>query len=337
VLALAALPGLAFLLATPGPAQDKSRVSARVVEYKGWKNVLRLGNPAVELLVTLDVGPRAISYRTAFGKNVFKEFAGELGKSGEKEWKIRGGHRLWLAPEDRTRTYYPDNAPVKHKIVAPGRVVFTPPPEKEHGIQKELELRLGESGTRVEVRHRIKNVGKQAVELAPWALTVLAPGGLEIIPQPSARPHPGSAKEAKPADAFAPNRVLVMWPYADFKDPRLGLGKKYITLRQDRKAKGPIKFGLLHRLGWVAYLNDGALFVKHIPYHKGRTYPDYGCNFETFSNADMLEMESLGPLVRLEAGQDTELVETWELFAGVPAVQSEADIDRHVLPKAERK
>ena len=34
-----------------------------VVEYRGWKNNLLLSNGDVELIATLDVGPRVIAYR----------------------------------------------------------------------------------------------------------------------------------------------------------------------------------------------------------------------------------------------------------------------------------
>ena len=71
-----------------------------VVEYRGWKNNLRLSNGDAELIVTLDVGPRIISYRLADGRNVFHEAADQLGKSGEAEWVGRGGHRLFLVPAE---------------------------------------------------------------------------------------------------------------------------------------------------------------------------------------------------------------------------------------------
>ena len=29
-----------------------------------------------------------------------------------------------------------------------------------------------------------------------------------------------------------------------------------------------------------------------------KTYPDFGCSFETFTNADFLEMETLGPMTK---------------------------------------
>ena len=78
-------------------------------EFGGWANCLRIANDHAELIVTLDVGPRIISYQhLPGGKNVLKTNAEELGKSGEDHFVPRGGHRIWLAPEDE-RTYLPDN------------------------------------------------------------------------------------------------------------------------------------------------------------------------------------------------------------------------------------
>jgi hypothetical protein len=330
---------LAAMLGLAGLAQAQKRdVTVDKIDYAGWKNNLRMSNGDVELIVTLDVGPRILSYKLTGGVNVLKEFKEQLGKSGEKSWQIRGGHRLWVGPEDLTRTYFPDNRPVKYKVESPGVVLVTAPPEKEFGLQKEIEIHLAPKGSEVKLIHRIKNVGEKPTELAPWALTVMAPGGLEIIPLPEHKPHPGSAGGAKTPDDFAPNLRMVFWPYFDFTDKRCSLGHKYATLKQDRKAKGPIKFGLLHLLQWIAYLNQNTLFVKHLPAPvKGKTYPDKGCNFETYSDAGMLEIESLGPLITLAPGQTVELSETWHLFGDVRAVSNEEEIDRVILPIIKKK
>src|SRR2546427_8985150 len=106
------------LYAMPSPttkAAEKGQVTVEKVEYKGWKNNLRLSNGEAELILTLDVGPRVISYKLTDGKNVFVELADQVGKSGETEWIARGGHRLWVGPEDLTRTYALDNSPIKYE------------------------------------------------------------------------------------------------------------------------------------------------------------------------------------------------------------------------------
>ena len=109
------------------------------------------------------------------------------------------------------------------------------------------------------------------------------------------------------------------------------MGSRYLFLRQDVN-KGPTKIGLAHREGWVGYLNSHTLFVKRFDYRQGAIYPDRGTRYQTFSNEDMLEMETVGELVKLAPYESAELRESWELYADVPDVKTEADVDRVILP-----
>ena len=61
------------------------------------------------------------------GQNLFKEYADQMGKSGEEKFQLRGGDRVWKAPEDPIATWAPDNLPVaaignpfSHKVTASG-------------------------------------------------------------------------------------------------------------------------------------------------------------------------------------------------------------------------
>src|ERR1700758_2810150 len=82
------------------PKYAKISMKIEKTAFGGWANCLRLANDHAELIITLDVGPRIISYQhLPGGKNVLKTNADELGKSGEEAFVMRGGHRLWLAPE----------------------------------------------------------------------------------------------------------------------------------------------------------------------------------------------------------------------------------------------
>ena len=239
--------------------------------------------------------------------------------------------RFWLGPEDCIRTYFADNRPVAHQVIAPGQVRLTPPPETEYGVQKEMELTLGQSGTQLKITLRVTNIADKPTELCAWGPTVMAPGGVEVIPLPAHYNHPGSPKNAKSPADFAPNQTMAIWPYMDFTDARWNFGSRYIRLTQDPK-KSPTKIGLAHRVGWVAYWNAGTLFVQRFPFEEGKTYPDNGVNYQTFTNEDMLEMEPIAPLVTLEPGAFTELHETWELHGNVPSFATEDDIDRVILP-----
>jgi hypothetical protein len=307
------------------------------VEYRGWKNNLKLSNGEAELIITLDVGPRVIRYGYVGGANVFKEFDEQIGKSGEKEWMIRGGHRLWHAPEEIKRTYELDNSPVKWEKLGESGVRVVQDAEPNTGIQKEMEITLDSQGTGVKVVHRLSNRNMWDVELAPWALTVMAPGGVEIIPLPEKIVHPGSIEPGEKPDyrGFVANQTMIVWPFTDLSDPRWRWGARYITLRQDANAKKPTKLGLAHKEGWVAYLNNGVLFVKGIEYKEGKQYADGGSNFETFTNKDFLEVETLGPIARIAPGGSVEHVERWRLLKGVPGETSDAAIDSNIRRQVE--
>jgi hypothetical protein len=329
------LGGSRHLWYSPGPMS----VSLEVVPYAGWARNLRLANDQVELVVTLDVGPRVMRYAARGGRNLFGETADQLGKSGESHWMPRGGHRLWTAPEDKTRTYAPDNRPVEHQVLTsqPGqsgvRVRLVSGPDQPYGVQKEIDLALAGSGSEVTVVHRVANVGARPIEVSPWALTVMPPGGTAIVPLPQKRPHPGSIPGSVDAD-YWPNQSIALWSYLDLKDPRLMLGTHFITARQDPRATTLLKFGLSHQGGWLAYWRDGDLFVKSIDYQAGKIYPDRGCNFELYTDPNILEVETLGPLVTLAPGEKTEHVEKWRLFTGVGGIGDEASIAKNVATLA---
>ena len=68
----------------------------------------------------------------------------------------------------------------------------------------------------------------------------------------------------------------------------------------------------------------------------GARYPDFGCNFEVFTNPDFLELETLGPLVELQPGEVVEHVEHWWLFGDVPSGENEEWISSTVVPLAKQ-
>ncbi len=295
------------------------------IAYGGWENCVRLSNGAVELVVTADVGPRVIRFGFAGGENEFKEFDDTLGKTGGEDWRIYGGHRLWHAPEAAPRTYFPDNAPVKVEE-REGHVRFIPPRETTTGIEKEIDIRLDPKEARVEVVHRLRNAGLWPVELAPWALSVMAPGGVAIIPFPPRGSHEGN---------LLPANSMTLWAYTDMSDPRWTWGARYILLRQDSNIPGLQKVGVMVPSGWAAYANRGSLFVKRFGFDAGAVYADLGCNVEIFTNDEMLELETLGPQAALAPGDSVEHVEHWFLFKDVPVPKDDADVDEHVLPRVE--
>ncbi|MGC9399550.1 MAG: hypothetical protein ACP5HM_10490 [Anaerolineae bacterium] len=296
-----------------------------VISYQGWETCYRLSNGVVELVVTGEVGPRVIRFGFVEDVNEFWEAPALLGKSGGDAWVNYGGHRLWHAPEAEPRTYAPDNEPVKVEEHE-GFVRFIQPVEASTGIEKALDIRLDAGTARVEVIHRLRNTNLWTVRLAPWALSVMAPGGTAVVPLPPRGPHP---------ENLAPTGRLALWAYTDMRDPRWTWGTRFILLRQDPQTATPQKVGVFVPDGWAAYARAGHLFVKTFEVVEEASYPDLGVNVETFTNAEMLELETLAPLVDLAPGTEATYVERWHLFDGVPAPTSDEDVAAQILPLLE--
>src|SRR5216684_9260082 len=134
----------------------EAAVSVEKVEYKGWHNCYRVTNGEVELIVTGDVGPRIIRFGFVGGQNLFKEYPEQMGKTGEDKFQLRGGDRVWKAPEDPVATWAPDNVPVEITTTPTG-LVARAPVEPLTMLQKEIEVSMAPSGTEVTVSHRITN------------------------------------------------------------------------------------------------------------------------------------------------------------------------------------
>lgn len=285
------------------------------VTYGPWSKCLRLTDGRLELVITTEVGPRIIRCGFVGRRNLFGEVGPDI---MDGEWRLYGGHRLWHSPEIRPRSYAPDNDPIQWCEIE-GGVRLQPRTEATTGIRKELEVALRDG--HAEVTHRLHNCSLWPVELAPWALTVMAQRGMAIVAHPQGDP-----------DALLPNRTLTLWPYTDMADPRVTWGTRYIVIRQDPSRAQRFKVGLNAAAGWAAYLLGGELFLKRFPYVSGACYPDGGCSCELFTNDLILEVESLGPLTALAPGCCVEHVEHWHLFEGIHTDGTEASLDSVLAP-----
>ena len=119
--------------------------------YAGWEKCLFLENGIVQLVITLEVGPRIIRYALIDGENMLCEKEDQVGTTGGDEWKIYGGHRLWSSPEVKPRTYPADNFPVKYTVDG-SSVTVTPDAEELSKTHKEMVITLAEDSSRVTVK-----------------------------------------------------------------------------------------------------------------------------------------------------------------------------------------
>lgn len=303
-------------------------VTYQIEEYKNYGKVVAITNGAVDIKVTIDVGPRVIYLALAGGQNImFNDdnrnvtvgkgdpvFEAAFGKG--KYWQIFGGHRIWFSPEEYPYSYMPEDEPVKWTADG-NRFTFEPKMAATLGLQFTLELVVDSKKPIVTVNNIIDNRSGGIRKIAVWALSVLAPNGLEIVPQPNDQYR------------FLSNRTLELWPYTNMADSRVHWGKDYITLRSvEGTTDGPFKFGINNTLGRAVYINNGTAFIKKFTHNRHGVYPDHGMSFETYTNDRFIEMETLGELRELLPDERSAHTEQWVLkkVAKVPNPKSETAI-----------
>ncbi|MCL1988679.1 MAG: DUF4380 domain-containing protein [Firmicutes bacterium] len=279
-------------------------------------NCIKITNGLVELHVTVDFGPRVIYCSSVGMENMF--FQDTAKTPLDKKYDVYddqiilyGGHRVWIAPEVVPRCYHPDNVPVTVENV-PNGARFVGAVEKHNQIQKSITITLEENSPKVKVVNSIKNVGLWDIELAVWAITMLAPGGAEIMPMPTRN------------TGLLPNRNFTFWDYTSMGCSRVRFGKKYVTLQQNPEKEQPFKLGYNNENGWAAYFNKEQVFIKRFNPVFGGNYPDNGCCFESYTNAKMLEMETLGEISQLPPNESLTIEEEWEIQKAAP-LSSKAD------------
>ena len=161
----------------------KEKCCLEKVPYLNQPNCYKLSNDVVELIVTTDVGPRIIRYGFLGEENILGEVPDAVIKTDLGDWRPFGGHRLWLAPEDKPRSYAPDNSPVQFEIINDRKIRLMQAADAATGIEKEMTVALHESGTGVTVDHSLRNRNTLSVEVSPWAITIMNAGGEAILPR----------------------------------------------------------------------------------------------------------------------------------------------------------
>lgn len=285
----------------------------KIETYKNYGRVLSVTNGAAEFKVTLDIGPRVIYCGRRGGCNVMlndderkidkglgdPRYEAVFGKGSC--WHILGGHRIWTSPEDYPLSYTPDDDAVEWERKG-NMFIFTTPVKRGTEFRYIMRLEIDPRRPVITVDNIIENHSGGPRVCAPWSLTVLAPGGLEIIPQP------------RDQYEFLSNRSLVLWPYTDMTDKRVYWGKDFITLKSVAgEDVPPFKLGLNNTAGAAAYINNGTAFIKTYVHNKKGAYPDRGVSFETYTNGNFTEIETVGEVRELLPGESSRCTEKWIL------------------------
>ncbi len=268
-----------------------------------------LDGPACWVEVLANGGPRIVGFGLSGGPNLLAS-ASEVGwDSGFGKFELIGGHRFWFAPES-PECSYPDSTGLTLSGIGDTARATGPSSgegvrlvgqvEPPTGFRREIEIRFEPEMAAVTVTHILRNEGLLTHTVAPWSITLVRPGGLVLIPQPR--------RVAK--QSITPNQLLVLWPYAAWTDDRFTPSDGLLSFQS---RPGPeFKIGCRSECGSIGYVLDGMLFVKRFDPAADSPHADFGCNVEVYSETGV-ELETLGPLVRLQPGEYVVHDERWEL------------------------
>ncbi len=289
-------------------------VTLKTVEsYKDYGRCVEINNGVISALVTVEIGPRIISFGLVGGQNFMNDNRTLLGgKECDKpyadffgngrRWENLGGHRIWLSPESYPETYTPDDKPCK-VVETENGAIFVYAEDSEIGVQKELEIKMDADDTNMQVIMRIKNLTAPR-DFSVWSLSVCSQNGTLIIPMNTVD------------TGLLPNRKVSLWSYTDISSENFYWGKKYITVKQIPEGEDYAgKIGVDLNCGTAYYvLGDEILCKKYDTNHPDGNYPDGGCSFETYVCNAMIEFETLSELKTVATGEIHELTEHWSIF-----------------------
>ena len=96
-------------------------------------------------------------------------------------------------------------------------------------------------------------------------------------------------------------------------DPKREIFMGYALLRQDSSKKNAFKAGFNVTEKQIVYIKDQQVLKVTFDDYKKIDYPDFCCNFETFTNDLFLECEILGELRSYQPGETASIKEVWEI------------------------
>lgn len=266
--------------------------------HEEYGRSLYVDNGVVEMIIPLDYGIRIRHFGFLDEENIFycqPKNMTEL--TTEAGWRLYGGHRLWLAPEQED-TYCPDNHPI-HYSVLDNEVVLEQSVDEWSKVKKSIRICFQEDAC-VKVVHRIENCSDDPIERSLWCVSVVAPGGTEYI----------SLGEQEKSMSHS-NRIS-WWHHTSLGDVRATYKKNEIQI-QHMPIDERYKIGIAHPVTPVRYVNNGVIFEKDYDVKLDMVYPDGNVSFETFFCRHMAEIESLSPLHTLSPGESVEHTEVWRL------------------------
>ncbi len=306
-LCLVVLPVALLCSLVANPAALAPRIAIKRATYHQWAESLILGNGQVEVVVVPAIG-RVMQFRFAGDDDgPFWENAALFGKSPDpvsSTWGNFGGDKTWPAPQGdwpklTSRAWPPppafDSMPVKAEVK--GEIIeLLSPIDPHYGIRTRRQIKLDAKRLVMTITTIYEKVEGQPVMVGVWTITQLKDPLGVFIPLPKTSIFAeGYTKQSKdlPADLKREGQLLSMT-----RSPT-------VSTKIGTDADALIWIGEKH----VVRIDS--------PRTANATYPDQGSSAEVYTNLDPLkyvELEMLGPLSQMKAGDRIERTNTYTLL-----------------------
>lgn len=315
-----------------GDAHD--RVTIEPTTYQGWQAYMMQNGPLTLMLVP-QIGGRVMSmqWRGVDLSYTQPERQGMLedvslvsdvrARKREMGFPFWGGEKTWLAPQEKWVDALPlydlDSGAYTMAIEEEGPryvvVRMTSPVCRESGMQITRTVTVTAGSTEWSVTHQLQNRSEGAAQWGVWDVSMIIRPGRVYLPTHPGSPYLDGIKTftEEGESASLRERVLKTWPgFGVISCEEQGKFKYGVDPNNQRA--GPLSPGWM--LGIMDVAESGLIaYRKNIPLFAGLPY-GHGCFAEVY-NSDVypyFEMETHGPLVRLQAGDSFELKELHALF-----------------------
>ena len=274
-----------------------------IIKYKQYGECAILSNDSIDIITSLEFGPRILSFSLKNHPNLLYEHPMNAPYlCSDKGWRVYGGLRLALAPESEN-TFWPDNSPIEYEFLDDGILL-----ERTHdeflNVSKKIRIRFLECQNSVEISFEIENLSDVPIVGAPWAITAVRPDGVLHVPFYNEEM------------SMSPRRFISIWGNTNLADKRLSFREKEIVI-QHLPIDQYFKIGFNCSEGVSRYDVCGQSFTKNFKYDTNSIYPDNNVNFEVYCCRHMMEIESLAATKTIPPKGKTLHSELWTVSADV--------------------
>ena len=271
-----------------------------------------LENEGIEIMVTLDYGPRIVSVHREGEPNL-------IYNNSTPELQRNHGHKMRITLEKSTNPIYCDDLPVRYIPLSDG-VSFVQTLTEPAQLELTMDIVFSTDIGSFMVVHGAMNKSLEDIKLSIYTETPFCNEGFVFIPQSNIH------------EKEKPSRVLTLFDNAGWNDKRLFIGNQYVTVNGnvletedngeyqlvDADLYAPrLKIGVNNTAGFCGYLLNGHSLIKRYVHNRNALYPFNSCSAFATANDGYLSIQNTGPFYITGPGESARHIESW-IFAEYP-------------------